>query len=53
MLRIIHIEETSIIIFLISQQKICCDLSLELSWQDSSNERSHHTFNGEIGEIIP
>ena len=31
-------------IFLISQQKICCDPSLEPSRRDGSNDVSQHTF---------
>ena len=38
------IEDNSKIIFLISQQNICCDPSLELCRGDSSNDGSQNMF---------
>ena len=39
------IEDNSKIIFLISEKKnVCCDPSLEPSWQDGSNDGSQHMF---------
>ena len=33
-------------------QKICCDLSLELSQRDSSNDGPQHMLNSIISKII-
>ena len=38
------IEDNSKLIFLISQQNITCDPSLEPSWQDGYNDGLQHMF---------
>ena len=41
------------IIFLILIETICCDSSFELSYQDGSDEGSHHIFYADLTKIIP
>ena len=37
-------EDNSKIFFLFLNENICCDPSLQLSWQDSSNDESQNMF---------
>ena len=39
--------------FLFLDKKIFCDLSLQSSWRESSNDGSQHTFQSSNTEIIP
>ena len=41
------------VFFLLLNETTSCDLSLQPSWQDASNEESQDMFYGEIWKIIP